>query len=185
MKLLLIAFVAVVSAIAQVQNGVQIGPVPSTVTPNGMNFDPPCLFADTLPLASSLYLNPKSKAYFATGNGSVLNECSNFQVTGYSAPNFLAWNCNSANFDGTVPKLPEFIGFTGLPVTSVQVKVGSSTDAGKSAALVAFNANFTVIAQQTVTLQPALQLLSTMAKGTAFVAIYGPCIMVADDLSYN
>ena len=79
---------------------------PKSAQHGSIDFDPPCFFNNTLPLHRTTYVNPGTDMYFVGGHGLVLNECGEFDVSGYSEPNFLAWNCEAANINGTVPKLP-------------------------------------------------------------------------------
>jgi hypothetical protein len=162
------------------RNGVYEGVVIQVARPGLINFDPPCSFAQTLPLQDAPYMNPATRAFFVRGWGAVLNQCGNFAVTGYSPPNFLAWNCTTTNFDGTRPALPAEIHFL-TSVFEVSVKVGSSADAGSTARLVAFDASLTRLDGAQTTLAPGLKTLSVSAPGIRAVRLAGPCIMVADD----
>ncbi len=173
-------------AFADVQQGVSSDPQSQASTPNGTIFDPPCVFIETLPLQGGAYLNPASNAFYVFGNGGVLDECSNFQVTGYSSPNFLAWNCNATNIDGSVPALPELIFFT-TPQTEVSMNIGSAGFAGQPAGIIAYDAGFTQIGNDVITTGPALQnvLVNAGAPRISAVLIFGPCALVADDISYN
>jgi hypothetical protein len=167
---------------AQVRDGVSTGNVGiETSRPGFINFDPPCAFAETLPLQTAPYLNPVTKAYFVRGEGAVLNECGNFGVSGHSPPNFLAWNCNAFNFDGTRPALPAEIKFLDR-VSAVSVKVGSATSTGSTARLVAFNSAFAQIAVAATTVGANLRTLRVSAPNRIrYVRLLGPCILVADD----
>src|SRR3954453_23286232 len=63
-----------------------------------VNFDDvnaPCNFADTVALRRYHGVSFKGSPKTLDG-GAILNECSNFAVTGYSPPNFLAFNCNAS-----------------------------------------------------------------------------------------
>jgi hypothetical protein len=162
------------------RNGVYEGVVIQVARPGFINFDPPCVFKETLPLQDAPYMNPATRAFFARGWGAVLNECSEFSVTGYSPPNFLAWNCRTTNFDGTRPALPAEIHFL-TSVSEVSVKVGSEANAGSTARLVAFDASLTRLDGAQTTLAPGLKTLSVGAPGIRLVRLTGPCIMVADD----
>jgi len=93
--------------------------------PDDINFDnlsAPCLYA------SATQLKSLDGAHFK-GHGAVLNECSHFNVTGYSPPNFLAFNCAAQLPTGQVPQLPETIK---LPISfgDVSLSVGSAGSAG-------------------------------------------------------
>jgi hypothetical protein len=165
----------------QARNGVYEGVVTQIAQPRFVNFDPPCAFAATLPLQDAPYMNPATRAFFARNSGAVLNECANFSVTGYSRPNFLAWNCEATNFDGTRPALPAEIHFL-TSVSEVSVRVGSAANAGNTARLVAFDASLTRVDGAQTTLAPGLKTLTVSAPGIRSVRLTGPCIMVADDL---
>ena len=144
-------------------------------------FDPPCQFQNTLPLANSPYMNPKTRVFFRGGNGSVMNSCANFAVTGFSGANFLAWNCATRNADGTVPTLPAEFEFSTL-ISSMAIRVGS-TNAGATATLVGLNSSRAVIARHTVTLTSALQQMSVRVPGRIkYARLIGPCVAVADNL---
>jgi hypothetical protein len=149
--------------------------------PGFTDFDPPCIFNQTLPLM--IYMNQSTNAIFAAGNGAVLDECGNFGVTGHSPPNFLAWNSSTINFDGSVPALPEVIFFPSL-VSAFSVNVGSFSGAGQTATLVALNAAFQPVDSDALTLTPNLQTLSVSAAGIQLVIIVGPSVMVADDINF-
>jgi hypothetical protein len=167
---------------AETRDGVSTDDVRIQVAqPGFINFDPPCVFAETLPLQTAPYMNPVTKVYFIHGEGAVLNECSNFGVSGHSPPNFLAWNCDATNFDGTRPALPAEIKFLD-PVSKVSVKVGSGANAGVRARLIAFDSTFTQIDVAATTLASNLKTLTVTAPGIRYVRLVGPCVMVADDL---
>ena len=165
------------------KDGVAIGT--QNLLSNGDDYDPPCTFDLTLPLDSSWNGNSAARAYYALGHGAVLNECAGFGVTGHSSPNFLAWNCTDSNGDGSTPQLPQLIAYTGGTVLDVSMKVGSATDAGSTATLVALDSDFNVLDFSSATLASALQTVSTRAAATAFSYLVGPCVMVADDLNFN
>jgi len=150
--------------------------------PGNIDFDPPCLFIDTLPLL--VYMHTNTRALFVAGNGAVLDECSGFGVSGHSPPNFLVWNSGATNFDGSVPALPELIAFT-QTVSGVSMKVGSATSAGKTAVLIALNPSFGVVDFDTVTISSAMQSLSVSGSNIAFAVLAGPSVLVADDLVFN
>jgi hypothetical protein len=90
-----------------------------------VNFDElsaPCGFAATTKFK-------KDHGVKFMGSGAVLNECSNFQVTGYSPPNFLAFNCQVGLSTGAKAKLPETMSLK-YDAASVSFLVGG--DVGKS-----------------------------------------------------
>jgi hypothetical protein len=161
-------------------NGVYGGVVIQVARPGRIDFDPPCSFAETLPLQDAPYMNPATRAFFARGWGAVLNQCSGFSVTGFSPPNFVAWNCEATNFDGTTPALPAEIHFLSS-VSEVSVKVGSAANAGSTARLAAFDAFLNRVAVASTTLDVDLKTLTVSAPGIKSVRLTGPCIMIADD----
>jgi hypothetical protein len=161
------------------KDGVSLRGSQNAAVPGGVNtFDPPCSFASTLPFDKSVYLNPKTEIRIV-GRGALLNECANFGVTGFSAPNFLAWNCN-VNIGGTTASLPVVFQFSNL-VRGVSLKVGSNI-AG-SAKLVGLSSSGAVVAKHTVTLTSAMQsIIVRQTRQIKSAQLTGPCIMIADDL---
>jgi hypothetical protein len=95
--------------------------------PYNLDFSPPCSFVNTVPVVKNSF---KHLGFTLKGNGAVLNECGNFGVTGYSPPDFLAFNCNSPLLNGATPSLPERITFK-PPVSSVSFRIGASSSAGQ------------------------------------------------------
>ena len=73
----------------QVVDGVDQGGGAQNLLPNGDDYDPPTIFLDTLSLDSSWNGNRAASAYYALGNGTVLQPDS-FGVTGFSTPNSVA-----------------------------------------------------------------------------------------------
>jgi hypothetical protein len=165
----------------EIVDGVSDTPLPEA-QPGFIDFDPPPLFIQTLPLL--VYMNTTTGALFLAGNGAVLNELGGFGVTGQSSPNFLAWNSGATNYDGSVPALPEVIAFTKL-VSSVSMKVGSATSTGLTAVLVALNSSFGVVGVDSVTISSAMQTLSVSGSNIAYAVLVGPSVLVADDLVFN
>ncbi len=123
---------------AQVLRGVQTGPRAPVAGSHSrelagsvaglINFDElsaPCLFFFTVALTDEY--DPLGVTFSGPGGfngGAVLDECSNFGVTGYSPPNFLAFNSESDLADGGIPDGPETLTFT-PPVDSVRISGGS------------------------------------------------------------
>jgi hypothetical protein len=164
-----------------VENGVASGPAPQVALPNFTNFDPPSAFASSLPL-KGFYLNSKTKMNFTAGNGGVLNSGSNFGVSGFSPPNFLAFNCGARNSDSTIPALPLRITFSSL-VTRVSMNVGNSS--GGIVTLNGLNAGGGLIAQASVNATSALQTLQITRPSPSIkkIVLTGPCVLVVDDIS--
>jgi hypothetical protein len=113
-------------------NSSEIEPLDAT---GSLNFDgiAPCFFSQTIPIPTTFYshFGFSIKGPNAKSGGAVLNECSNFGVTGYSSPNFLAFNCISTLATGGVPFLPETISFK-PPVSGVSLKIGGGSTVGQS-----------------------------------------------------
>ena len=170
---------------ADVEGGISSDPQTRSSTPTGSNFDPPCTFAESLPLQGGAYLNPASNASYLFGNPGLLHECSNFGVTGQSSPNFLAWNCAAVNLDGTIPGLPALI-FFGTPQTQVSMNIGDGSLVGQNAGIFAFDAAFNTVGFDAIITGPALQnvFVNVGAPMISVVLIFGPCTLVADDISY-
>jgi hypothetical protein len=167
---------------AQIRDGVSTDDVGIQVAqPRFINFDPPCVFAQTLPLQTGPYMNPGTRVFFVRGEGAVLDECGGFGVSGHSPPNFLAWNCNASNFDGTRPALPAEIKFLN-PVSRVSIKVGGASAFGLRARLIAFDSTFSQIDAASATMTNNLTTLTVDAPGIRYVRLNGPCVLVADDL---
>ncbi len=153
----------------------------------GINFDnhgAPCDFIDTHALHSQyaaqgvLFAGPGPG--LANGGG-VLNECGNFGVTGFSAPNFLAFNSGAPFADGGLPEPPETIAFTSGPVSHVQINAGSAE--GGNITLNAYNTSHQLLASSHITMTSALATLSVDASGIDGVKIVtSASIFVLDDL---
>src|SRR5580765_913075 len=91
-----------------------------------VNFDDvnaPCNFNQTVALRRYHGISFKGSPRTKDG-GAILNECGNFDVSGYSPPNFLAFNCNAPLSDGGIPRLPETINL-GTESSSVSLSLGS------------------------------------------------------------
>ena len=123
---------------------------------------------------------------FPLDGGALLDQESNFGVSGYSAPNFLAFNCNGHLSDGGIPRAPERLTFSSL-VSSVQINVGSGTSAGAGLTIDAFNDDDQLVGTNFVVLQPELAPLTVAGPNIRYVVIgqVPPCIWVADDLSFD
>ena len=157
-----------------------------------INFDDmaPCSFVNTVPIPPTFYKHfgftikgPDEKS-----GGAVLDECSNFGVTGHSSPNFLAFNCGSVLSTGGVPFLPEKLIFR-TPVSGVSLKIGSSSSAGESIALTAKTALGKVVDTDTVILASAMttvNLTSTRSNIKRVIITLPPgstaCAFVIDDI---
>jgi hypothetical protein len=172
-----------------IEAGISNGPATAEAQTGFTDFDPPCFFAQTLPLV--IYDNVTSplnyNVFFVQGNGAVLDQCSGFGVTGHSPPNFLAWNDQATNWDGSVPALPALFYFP-TPIPSFSVKLGSGQGAAGTVYLVAVNSFNQVVDVDTATISANLQNLSV--SGDIKVVMITAAFtnpnryMVADDLRY-
>ena len=158
-----------------------------------LNFDDmaPCFFQDTGPIRPTYYkkLGFTIKGPDANSGGAVLNECSEFHVTGNSYGNFLAFNCNSQLSTGGVPFLPEKLIFTN-PVRGVSLSIGSGLSAGEHIAITAKTVTGKVVDSEIVTLAPALVTvnLTSTRPNIKRVEITLPagsnaCAFVIDDIA--
>lgn len=163
--------------------GIVVAPPTGATVINFNEVTAPCLFIESPgPLTSqysSLGVNFSGPA--PGSGGAILNECSNFGVTGHSAPNFLAFNTTAFLPSGGVPEGPETIAFTS-PVSSVQINAGHA-DAG-TITLACFSGaspagTFSVLGT------PALTTLSVVAPGiTSCTLSFTGRALVADDLAF-
>jgi hypothetical protein len=161
-----------------VENGVVPGAAVETALPNFTNFDPPSSFGQSLPL-KGFYLNSETKMNFTAGNGIMLNSDANFDVIGFSPPNFLAFNCLARNSDGTSPALPMQITFSSL-VSQVSMKVGKGPGI---VALAGFDKVGRLLAQASINATGTMQTLQISRPGIKRIQLSGPCILVVDDIS--
>ena len=136
--------VPVAPALGQVEKGVQVGPAlpddPGDPQPNSqgnlIDFDDivgHCQFSSSSPLSDEyaeqgvIFVGPTEN-----DGGAILGECSGFNVTGHSPPNFLAFNVNAQFASGGVPRGPESIVFLS-PVSQVTIKAGVGSGGGFAA----------------------------------------------------
>jgi hypothetical protein len=159
------------------------GVVGSGVVPGNvdalLNFDDvnaPCVFKDTTALR--LYHGVKFAGGAPLDGGAILNECGNFGVSGYSPPNFLAFNCSSQNMDGGIPTLPETIKFPSKSA-SVSLKIGGP-EQGKTVTIKGKGE------KHTVTLTSAMQtvVFTKATKKLTLTTSTGACILVVDDITF-
>ncbi len=118
--------------------------------------------------------------------GGVLNEVGNFGVSGYSAPNFLAFNCEAEFIDGHRAVGPQRLDFPVL-VTLVSALVGSGNGAGSNLTLDAYDAAGNLVDSSNLELTNVMQELSVEAFAISYV-IFGqeaPCVWILDDLGFN
>ena len=146
----------------------------------------PCEFASTAALRGEFAA--VGVTFSAPGNdgGAILDECGNFDVTGHSPPNFLAFNAEALLNDGGIPRDPETILFSPPYPTSVSFKVGSGADPGALSADAFDSDDVLVDSQALPMLAAALQSVALNASiGIAKVVVTGPGVFVIDDLEFT
>ena len=160
-----------------------------------LNFDDmtPCLFIETVPIPPTFYKHygftfkgPNEKS-----GGDVLDECSGYGVgvTGYSPPNFLAFDCSSELSTGGRPFLPEKIIFK-RPVRGVSLKIGSGQSGGETVTLTAKRYDGKVVDKETIILTSTMETvnLTSTKRNIKRVVITLPgdsnaCAFIIDDIS--
>ncbi|TDM05833.1 MAG: hypothetical protein C4K60_14130 [Ideonella sp. MAG2] len=151
---------------------------------NLINFDTitaPDLFISTTALVSVGTVQFNGSSTQPLDGGAVLNSSSNFSVTGYSAPNFLAFNCNTTMADGGVPRLPEVIRFAS-EVSQVSLKIGSGIDVGAKVTM--FGIGSQGVEKKVVTLAAALKTIKFSKPLTHVMMSAGACKFVVDDIGF-
>lgn len=122
--------------------------------------------------------------FSASGNngGAILHEDSAFGVSGYSSPNFLAFNSQSTLQDGGIPTMPETLTFR-RPVSHVQFNVGSST--GTSLEADAYDAEGHSVASLGIVAAQGLATVTLSAPGIVRVELtWSGGQLVLDDLAF-
>lgn len=151
---------------------------------NLINFDAaaaPNLFISTTSLLSvgTVQFNGSSTA--TLDGGAILDQSSNFAVTGQSAPNFLAFNCETTMADGGIPRLPEVVRFAS-EVSQVSLKIGSGLDVGSKVTL--FGIGSQGVEKKVATLAAALKTVKFSKPLTHVLMSAGACKFVVDDISF-
>jgi len=144
----------------------------------------PCNFVETVALRGEY--SGMGVTFSAPGNdgGAIIDECGNFEVTGHSSPNFLAFNDQALLSDGGVPQDPESILFSAPYPLSVRLKVGAPEQDGFAAG--AFDATDALIDSRSLTLSDVMTGVRLSApSGIAKVVITGPTLFVVDDLEFS
>lgn len=115
--------------------------------------------------------------------GAVLDETSNFMVTGYSPPNFLAFSNGGFYPTGDRPIGPETISFN-QPVSYVEIKAGSML--AETVRMEAYSKEDIIVDIVEITGTDALQTISVTAEEIWKVVIsYTGIVLVLDDLYYD
>jgi hypothetical protein len=114
--------------------------------------------------------------------GAILNQAGNFGVTGYSPPNFLAFNSGAPMKDGGIPQLPEIINFPG-EVNNFSMELGSSASIGATVFVIGQGHMGTET--HSVTLQPALAAVQFTNPVRNITVSGSASILVIDNLSWT
>jgi len=154
---------------------------------NIINFDSvgaPPLFLETVALRFVGDVSFNGSSLKPLNGGAIVNEGGNFGVTGYSAPNFLAFNCGAVMSDGGIPQLPEVIRFP-EEVTGVSLKIGTGILSGKRVTLSGIGS--LGIEDRTVLLSSALKTVRFTKPLThiSMRGLSGACILVVDDITWK
>jgi hypothetical protein len=117
--------------------------------------------------------------------GAILDELSNFGVSGQSSPNFLAFDRDFGFLSGGgVAQGPETI-FFDAPVNHVQANVGAGFGQAGMITMDAYNASDELVGSDTVVYDPQLQTLLVQATGiTKVIVTFGDRLLVLDDLAF-
>jgi len=185
MKLLLSAAVLATIAASSAMAGGSVTPPPAGA--RVIDFD------DLIP-AEPFFVNTtalrdrysaRDVTFSGPGNdgGAILDEGSGFEVTGHSAPNFLAFNTEAGTLsDGGFPVMPQTLTFR-RPVSHVQFNVGSRTGASLNAE--AFDTDGTSLGSVGVVAAAGMSTVGLSALGIASVVLtYSGGELVIDDLAY-
>ncbi len=112
----------------------------------------------------------------------MLNSSSGFGVTGFSPPNFLAFNCHSRLADGGIPKAPETIDL-GAVHHGVSINLGDST----AGAVQVKGTGGSGTENHSVTLGAAMQTVafSHTVRTITLTPLGSTCEFVADDITFS
>lgn len=164
------------------------GAASATATVTTINFDDvtaPCNFSQTVALRDQYASVGVHFAGAGVNNGGgILNECGNFGVSGYSSPNFLAFNPAASYSNGGIPNSPQFISFD-TPVNGVRIKAGSSS--GGTVQLSAYDAAGHLLGRRSLAMVSACKTIAVGAAGISKVAlrVQGSSSWVFDDLAWQ
>jgi len=137
-----------------------------------INFDDgtqPCNFDETTRLTTRY---AGSGVTFAGPSGldgaAILNECGAFSVSGFSPPNFLAWNTGASLSDGGIPRLPETLYFSPT-VSSVSLKAAHGSSSSGTFTAIAYNSGGSQLDTETISLGSTLAQVTL--TGTAIYRV--------------
>lgn len=151
---------------------------------NVINFDAvsaPTLFLSTTALSAVGSVQFNGSSIQTLDGGAVLDQGSNFGVTGQSAPNFLAFNCETSMMDGGIPRLPEVVRFAS-EVSQVSLKIGSGLDVGAKVTM--FGIGSQGVEKRVATLASALKTVKFSKPLTHVLMSAGACKFVVDDIRF-
>ncbi len=148
----------------------------------------PCSFLQTM-RATNEYATAGVIFEGPGGNdgGALLDECSGFDVTGHSSPNFLAFNPDTTMSDTGIPQPLETIQFL-QGATDVQATVGSADPAlqGALVTMIAYDLSGTVVDSDSVALAIAMAPISVAGKiSYVEIDVASSGFWVLDDLSFE
>lgn len=155
-----------------------------------LNFDSvsaPCGFSDTAAARSEFA--GLGVVFSAPGNdgGAVLNQCGVFAVTGFSSPNFMAFNAGGFYLNGGVPRAPETLLFSPT-VGGICFRAGSGFGPGFTLTADAFDGTDNLLASRSLVLTPALAPIGLASPGIAKLVITYAApngSFVIDDLEFG
>jgi hypothetical protein len=101
--------------------------------------------------------------------GAILDEGSNFGVSGHSSPNFLCFNNGASLSDGGIPQCPETLHFE-PSISSIQALVGAGHSVGQ-VTIEAFNASNELVDSATITLSSLMTPIAVSGPGIVRVEI--------------
>ena len=184
------------AAAAQVENGVQTGATAGTPATEGFRASVPgdidfddgtqhCEFASAVALTTEY--STFGVVFSGPGGndgGAILDQCGGFTVTGFSPPNFLAFNVGSSLLNGGIPRGPETLTFS-QTVNTMTINGGHGSSG--TITLECFNGAGAPVGSQTVTGTVALQPLTVTATGqiASCVLSFTGTVAVFDDLTYD
>jgi hypothetical protein len=146
--------------------------------------DAPCSFLDTVALREEYAdLSVHFHGRGPLNGGGIVNQCGNWGVTGYSPPNFLAFNVPADYSDGGSPRPPEVIAFD-TPVSHVEFKAGSTAQGEEGTlTVVAFDVARQRIGSDTIPMVQTVAVASIDAWGISYLIIKAtPHNFLIDDL---
>ena len=168
-----------------------LGSALSGVGYTGVDDLSPCFFINTVPLSKTWYkpYGIQFKGPSAIDGGAVLDECNGWDVTGYTGPNILAFNCGATMANGGKPIGPETLIFNPT-VDAVQFSVGSAADVGAIVEVVAKTSEGATVDSQTVTLNSTMQTVFLMGNKKIKKVISGTgssnaCTFVVDNIYWG